>query len=88
MENPMVIGLVVVLTAIFVLWLKGLFGPKSELGQFASELGTNLRVNVRVSTVSKLADANQRVGELASGKDVNEFVKELSAFNELLGSLK
>lgn len=88
MENPMVIGLVVILTVVFTLWLKGLFGPKSELGQFASELGTNLRVNVRVSTVSKLADANQRVGELASGKDVNEFVAELGKFNELLGSLK
>lgn len=88
MENPMVIGLVVILTVVFTLWLKGLFGPKSELGQFASELGTNLRVNVRVSTVSKLADANQRVGELAGDKNVNEFVAELGKFNDLLGSLK
>ena len=88
MENMVIVGLVIVLTALFTLWIKGLFGPKSELGQFASEVGTNLRVNVRVSTVSKLADANQRVGELASGKDVNEFVAELGKFNDLLGSLK
>lgn len=82
------IALVVALTTIVVLFIRGAFTDKSEAGQTISAIGTNLRVNIRTSTATKLADANQRIKELSDGKDVNAFVKELEAFNTLLSELK